>query len=125
MCIHYWIKQLEVAYTPNRSFSLRDFHRAVENLPTDAFIPQINDYVTVYGRGISRNNYFTGISVEYLLNWIWLLPDRCEIVGCFKWSSSILMGRWKCEEESDCTKRICTLWFGFPPGKDTYGWPFI
>ncbi|XP_023521761.1 uncharacterized protein LOC111792381 [Cucurbita pepo subsp. pepo] len=57
---------LEVAYTPNRSFSLRDFHRAVENLPTDAFIPQINDYVTVYGRDVKLSAV---LSDQVLYSW--------------------------------------------------------
>ncbi|XP_022155368.1 uncharacterized protein LOC111022510 [Momordica charantia] len=37
--------RLEVACSPagRGSFSLRDFHRAVQNLPTDAFIPELNE----------------------------------------------------------------------------------
>ncbi|KAG7031463.1 hypothetical protein SDJN02_05503 [Cucurbita argyrosperma subsp. argyrosperma] len=57
---------LEVAYTPNRSFSLRDFHRAVENLPTDAFIPQINDYETVYCRDVKLSAV---LSDQVLYSW--------------------------------------------------------
>ncbi|KAH7866716.1 hypothetical protein Vadar_023986 [Vaccinium darrowii] len=37
------LKQLKVAYTPRGNFSLRDFHHAVNNLPTDAFLPELND----------------------------------------------------------------------------------
>ncbi|TYK30260.1 uncharacterized protein E5676_scaffold344G00120 [Cucumis melo var. makuwa] len=38
---------LEVAYSPIRCFSLCQFHRAVRNLPTDAFIPEIDGYETL------------------------------------------------------------------------------
>jgi hypothetical protein len=36
-------KQLKIAYRPRESFNLRDFHHAVNHLPSDAFLPQIND----------------------------------------------------------------------------------
>ncbi|KAM7471600.1 hypothetical protein LguiA_009783 [Lonicera macranthoides] len=35
--------ELKIAYTPRGNFSLRDFHHAVNNLPTDAFLPEITD----------------------------------------------------------------------------------
>ncbi|XAR50419.1 hypothetical protein NMG60_11004739 [Bertholletia excelsa] len=35
--------ELKVAYRPRESFSLRDFHYAVNNLPTDAFLPGFNE----------------------------------------------------------------------------------
>lgn len=61
-----WL-QLEVAYCPTGrgSFSLRDFHRAVENLPTDAFIPELNGPEALCGRGMSRHNYSL---LAFLLN---------------------------------------------------------
>ncbi|CAK9163206.1 unnamed protein product [Ilex paraguariensis] len=34
--------ELKVAYNPRGNFSLRDFHDAVNNLPTDAFAPELN-----------------------------------------------------------------------------------
>ncbi|KAL7179756.1 hypothetical protein ACSBR1_043040 [Camellia fascicularis] len=35
--------EVKVAYTPRGNFSLRNFHHAVNNLPTDAFLPEFND----------------------------------------------------------------------------------
>ncbi|EOY22695.1 Uncharacterized protein TCM_014790 [Theobroma cacao] len=35
--------ELKVAYSPRVDFSLRDFHHAVNSLPTDSFFPEIND----------------------------------------------------------------------------------
>nr|XP_025885955.1 uncharacterized protein LOC101248375 isoform X2 [Solanum lycopersicum] len=34
--------ELKVAYSPRGNFSLRDFHHAVNNLPSDAFLPDFN-----------------------------------------------------------------------------------
>ncbi|XP_043705987.1 uncharacterized protein LOC122655745 isoform X2 [Telopea speciosissima] len=34
--------ELKIAYAPRRNFSLRDFHHAVNNLPSDAFLPDMN-----------------------------------------------------------------------------------
>ncbi|CAA7026919.1 unnamed protein product [Microthlaspi erraticum] len=35
--------QLKFAYTPSGNFSLRDFHHAVNSLPLDAFVPEIDE----------------------------------------------------------------------------------
>ncbi|KAK8657856.1 hypothetical protein V6N13_036075 [Hibiscus sabdariffa] len=35
--------ELKVAYSPGGDFSLRDFHHAVNSLPTDSFSPEINE----------------------------------------------------------------------------------
>ncbi|WZZ22914.1 hypothetical protein YC2023_124301 [Brassica napus] len=35
--------QLKFAYTPSGNFCLRDFHHAVNSLPTDAFVPEIDE----------------------------------------------------------------------------------
>lgn len=35
--------QLKVAYSPRGDFNLRDFHHAVNNLPTDAFSPEFSN----------------------------------------------------------------------------------
>ncbi|CAN8256946.1 unnamed protein product [Cochlearia groenlandica] len=35
--------QLKFAYTPSGNFSLRDFHHAVNTLPSDAFLPEISE----------------------------------------------------------------------------------
>ncbi|XP_013612258.1 PREDICTED: uncharacterized protein LOC106318707 isoform X2 [Brassica oleracea var. oleracea] len=35
--------QLKVAYTPSGNFCLRDFHHAVNSLPMDAFVPEIDE----------------------------------------------------------------------------------
>ncbi|CAL5361713.1 unnamed protein product [Camellia sinensis] len=34
--------EVKVAYTPRGNFSLRNFHHAVNNLPTDGFLPEFN-----------------------------------------------------------------------------------
>ncbi|KAI3697452.1 hypothetical protein L6452_30477 [Arctium lappa] len=36
---------MKVAYRPSRNFSLRDFHHAVNNLPSDGFLPKLNNHV--------------------------------------------------------------------------------
>ncbi|MCH82002.1 hypothetical protein A2U01_0002797, partial [Trifolium medium] len=36
------LKQLMIAYRPVGNFNLRDFHHAVNNLPSDAFLPDID-----------------------------------------------------------------------------------
>ncbi|XP_015579669.1 uncharacterized protein LOC8275461 [Ricinus communis] len=36
-------RELKIAYHPRGNFHLRDFHDAVNNLPTDAFLPEIDD----------------------------------------------------------------------------------
>ncbi|KAL3570053.1 hypothetical protein D5086_027302 [Populus alba] len=36
-------KLLKIGYTPRGNFNLRDFHLAVNNVPTDSFLPEIND----------------------------------------------------------------------------------
>ncbi|WCJ36381.1 hypothetical protein M5689_017585 [Euphorbia peplus] len=35
--------ELKVAYSPRGNFSLRDFHHAVNSLPVDAYLPEIDD----------------------------------------------------------------------------------
>ncbi|KAF5731020.1 hypothetical protein HS088_TW19G00623 [Tripterygium wilfordii] len=35
--------ELKIAYSPIGNFSLRNFHRAVNNLPSEAFLPEIDD----------------------------------------------------------------------------------
>ncbi|PSR89390.1 Sperm protamine like [Actinidia chinensis var. chinensis] len=37
------LDELKVAYTPRGNFNLRDFHHAVNNLPNDVFLPELND----------------------------------------------------------------------------------
>ncbi|KAK9069848.1 hypothetical protein SSX86_010244 [Deinandra increscens subsp. villosa] len=39
--------EMKVAYRPSGNFSLRDFHHAVNNLPTDAFLPEVNNNITI------------------------------------------------------------------------------
>ncbi|KAI3773527.1 hypothetical protein L1987_48057 [Smallanthus sonchifolius] len=43
----YCSTEMKVAYRPSGSFSLRDFHHAVNNLPTDAFLPELNNNITI------------------------------------------------------------------------------
>ncbi|KAI5563125.1 hypothetical protein BDE02_15G096000 [Populus trichocarpa] len=35
--------ELKIGYSPRGNFNLRDFHHAVNNVPTDSFLPEIND----------------------------------------------------------------------------------
>lgn len=46
-------KQLKIAYSPGENFGLRDFHHAVNNLPGDAFLPEIDDSRALRSGGIS------------------------------------------------------------------------
>ncbi|CAI9267362.1 unnamed protein product [Lactuca saligna] len=39
--------EMKVAYRPSGNFSLRDFHHAVNNLPHDAFLPELNNCIAV------------------------------------------------------------------------------
>ncbi|KVH98074.1 hypothetical protein Ccrd_023688 [Cynara cardunculus var. scolymus] len=40
-------EQMKVAYRPSGDFSLRDFHHAVNNLPSDGFLPELNNHVAI------------------------------------------------------------------------------
>ncbi|KAL5791623.1 hypothetical protein ACOSP7_000217 [Xanthoceras sorbifolium] len=40
--------ELKTAYRPRGNLSLRDFHHAVNNLPTDAFLPEVKDSGAIY-----------------------------------------------------------------------------
>lgn len=40
---NFYCEQLKIAYKPQGKFSLRDLHRALSNLPLDAFCPESND----------------------------------------------------------------------------------
>lgn len=48
-------QQLKVAYGPRGDYSLRDFHHAVNSLPTDSFSPVINESgsISCYGLALS------------------------------------------------------------------------
>ncbi|PHU24150.1 hypothetical protein BC332_09257 [Capsicum chinense] len=39
--------ELKVAYSPRGNFSLRDFHHSVNNLPSDAFLPDFNSSIAL------------------------------------------------------------------------------
>ncbi|KAI7740675.1 hypothetical protein M8C21_025558 [Ambrosia artemisiifolia] len=39
--------EMKVAYRPSGNFSLRDFHHAVNNLPIDAFLPELNNSIAI------------------------------------------------------------------------------
>ncbi|XP_031741055.1 uncharacterized protein LOC101221059 [Cucumis sativus] len=60
------MKQLEVAYSPTRCFSLCEFHRAVRNLPTDAFIPEIDGYESLRYRDVKLSAV---LSDQVLYSW--------------------------------------------------------
>ncbi|KAL2234524.1 UNVERIFIED_CONTAM: hypothetical protein Sindi_1184600 [Sesamum indicum] len=40
--------ELKIAYAPHGNFNLRDLHHALNNLPTDAFLPEYSNSVCIY-----------------------------------------------------------------------------
>ncbi|KAH7865702.1 hypothetical protein Vadar_010077 [Vaccinium darrowii] len=60
------LDELKVAYTPSGNFSLRDFHHAVNNLPTDAFLPELNDSGALYCCDVKLASI---LSDEVLYSW--------------------------------------------------------
>ncbi|KAK9278847.1 hypothetical protein L1049_028426 [Liquidambar formosana] len=58
--------ELKVAYTPRGNFSLRDFHHAVNNLPTNAFLPDMNNSVSICCCGVELSSL---LSDEVLYSW--------------------------------------------------------
>lgn len=64
--------ELKVAYGPRGDYSLRDFHHAVNSLPTDSFSPVINESgsISCYGLALSLSRCFgqkTGSEMKNLL----------------------------------------------------------
>ncbi|KAM0066289.1 hypothetical protein Hdeb2414_s0002g00046971 [Helianthus debilis subsp. tardiflorus] len=57
---------IKVAYRPSGNFSLRDFHHAVNNLPTDAFLPELNNNITI---PCSDAHLETVLSDKVLYSW--------------------------------------------------------
>lgn len=49
---------MKVAYRPSGNFSLRDFHHAVNNLPNDGYMPELNNNITISCSG----NWFSMLS---------------------------------------------------------------
>ncbi|XP_076912955.1 uncharacterized protein LOC143571410 [Bidens hawaiensis] len=66
--------EMKVAYRPSGNFSLRDFHHAVNNLPTDAFLPELNNNITI---PCSDAHLETVLSDKVLYSW----GDGNEDVG--------------------------------------------
>ncbi|KAF7135593.1 hypothetical protein RHSIM_Rhsim08G0200200 [Rhododendron simsii] len=60
------LDELKVAYTPRGNFNLRDFHHAVNNLPTDAFLPELNDSRALYCCDVKLASI---LSNEVLYSW--------------------------------------------------------
>ncbi|KAJ0759997.1 hypothetical protein HanOQP8_Chr04g0132851 [Helianthus annuus] len=58
--------EMKVAYRPSGNFSLRDFHHAVNNLPTDAFLPELNNNITI---PCSDAHLETVLSDKVLYSW--------------------------------------------------------
>lgn len=58
--------ELKIAYSPRENFCLRNFHHAVKNLPTDAFLPDINDSCSICCRGVELSGI---LSDEVLYSW--------------------------------------------------------
>ncbi|XP_062169954.1 uncharacterized protein LOC133875744 isoform X4 [Alnus glutinosa] len=59
--------ELKIAYRPRESFNLRDFHHAVNHLPSDAFLPQINDSDSLCHPGDLKLS--TMLSDQFLYSW--------------------------------------------------------
>ncbi|KAL9683741.1 hypothetical protein QQ045_021166 [Rhodiola kirilowii] len=57
--------ELKVAYNPRGSFSFRDFHHAVQNLPVDAFCP----YTDESGSGCSEMDLSSLLNDQLLYSW--------------------------------------------------------
>ncbi|CAM8883531.1 unnamed protein product [Rhodiola kirilowii] len=55
----------KVAYSPRGSFSLRDFHHAVQNLPVDAFCPNTDES----GSGCSEMDLSSLLNDQLLYSW--------------------------------------------------------
>ncbi|XVF08560.1 hypothetical protein REPUB_Repub07fG0013700 [Reevesia pubescens] len=58
--------ELKVAYSPRGDFSLRDFHHAVNSLPTDSFSPEINDSGSLSCQEVKLGSV---LSDEVLYSW--------------------------------------------------------
>ncbi|XP_057948272.1 uncharacterized protein LOC131143927 isoform X2 [Malania oleifera] len=58
--------ELKIAYTPRGNFSIRDFHHAVDSLPSDAFSPQFNHSATLCSRDVKLSSI---LSDEVLYLW--------------------------------------------------------
>ncbi|GLT39900.1 hypothetical protein SLA2020_140660 [Shorea laevis] len=58
--------ELKVAHSPRGNFSLRDFHHAVNNLPTDAFLPEISGSGSLCSRDVKLSSV---LSDQVLYSW--------------------------------------------------------
>ncbi|MCL7041613.1 hypothetical protein MKW94_007474 [Papaver nudicaule] len=62
--------ELKIAYSPRGDFCLRDFHHAVNNLPTDGFCPEMmNSSVTRINNGGGDVTFRKLLSNELLYSW--------------------------------------------------------
>ncbi|KAK0589549.1 hypothetical protein LWI29_015702 [Acer saccharum] len=62
--------ELKIAYRPRGNLSLRDFHHAVNNLPTDAFLPEVKDSRAIYCCGyLSHVKLSCVLSDQVLYSW--------------------------------------------------------
>ncbi|KAK1569306.1 hypothetical protein Q3G72_035209 [Acer saccharum] len=62
--------ELKIAYRPRGNLSLRDFHHAVNNLPTDAFLPEVKDSGAIYCCGyLSHVKLSCVLSDQVLYSW--------------------------------------------------------
>ncbi|MBA0755245.1 hypothetical protein Gogos_019993 [Gossypium gossypioides] len=62
--------ELKVAYGPRGDYSLRDFHHAVNSLPTDSFSPVINESgsISCYGLALSLSRCFADMKLASVLS---------------------------------------------------------
>ncbi|KAK1271050.1 hypothetical protein QJS04_geneDACA021055 [Acorus gramineus] len=60
--------EIRFAYCPRGNFNLRDFHHAVNNLPTDGFLPISNDLVPMEA-GNQEVSFTTVLSTQALYSW--------------------------------------------------------
>jgi len=62
------IQQLKFAYTPTGNFCLRDFHHAINSLPLDAFVPEIDESGAISCRGLSLPLFIYLFLHSFLVN---------------------------------------------------------
>lgn len=74
-------KQLKIAYSPRENFGLRDFHHAVNSLPSDVFLAQTGHPGPASSAGLSFSFFFYSVlfiyfhSKSFIYLSRWLLTD--------------------------------------------------
>ncbi|CAK7336882.1 unnamed protein product [Dovyalis caffra] len=61
------LRQLKVAYSPRGNFNLLDFHNAINDVPTDSFLPEINDSGSLRSCDVKLSSI---LSDQVLYSWV-------------------------------------------------------